>query len=71
MRTPGDDIDLAAGFLLAKGIVAAPEDIAAIRICSGEQCGHGEHERMGNIADITLRAVRNGRSPGRNQERSG
>jgi FdhD protein len=66
MRTPGDDIDLATGFLLTEGIVAAPEDIAAIRICSGEQCGHGEHEGMGNIADVTLRAGTDWRAPSRN-----
>jgi len=58
MRTPGDDIDLAAGFLLAEGIVAGPADISAIRICSGEQCGHGEHEGTGNVADVTLRPGR-------------
>jgi FdhD protein len=56
MRTPGDDIDLTAGFLLTEGIIKAADDIAAIRICSGEQCGHGDHEGMGNIADVTLRS---------------
>jgi FdhD protein len=66
MRTPGDDIDLTAGFLLTEGIVAAPEDIAAIRICSGEQCGHGEHEGMGNVADVTLRAGAGWQAPRRN-----
>jgi len=60
MRTPGDDIDLTAGFLLSEGIVTAAADIASIRICSGEQCGHGDHEGgvagdVGNIADVTLR----------------
>jgi FdhD protein len=55
MRTPGDDIDLAAGFLVSEGVVTSPEDIAEIRICSGENCGHGEHDGAGNIADITLR----------------
>jgi FdhD protein len=66
MRTPGDDIDLAAGFLLAEGIVSEPGDIAAIRICSGEQCGHGEHEGMGNIADVRLRAGTDWQAPRRN-----
>ena len=60
MRTPGDDIDLTAGFLLSEGIITAAGDIASIRICSGEQCGHGDHEGgvagdVGNIADVTLR----------------
>jgi FdhD protein len=66
MRTPGDDIDLAAGFLLAEGIVSDRGDIAAIRICSGEQCGHGEHEGMGNIADVRLRAGTDWQAPRRN-----
>ena len=76
MRTPGDDIDLAAGFLLAEGIVSEPGDIAAIRICSGEQCGHGEHEgaadedgareSIGNIADVTLRDGADWQAPRRN-----
>src|SRR3954471_15055223 len=31
MRTPGDDFDLAAGFLMTEGLLRAPEEIAAIR----------------------------------------
>jgi FdhD protein len=42
MRTPGDDIDLAAGFLAAEGVVASPGDIAGIRMCDE------------NVADVTL-----------------
>jgi FdhD protein len=57
MRTPGDDIDLAAGFLVSEGIVASAADIAAIRICDGQQCGHDHagDDEIGNVADITLR----------------
>jgi FdhD protein len=62
MRTPGDDIDLAAGFLVSEGVVKSPSDIAGIIICSGERCGHagrdgaeGGHEGTGNVADVTLR----------------
>jgi FdhD protein len=58
MRTPGDDIDLAAGFLVSEGIITGPADIASIRVCTGEQCGH-DHDTddtdLGNIADVTLR----------------
>jgi FdhD protein len=42
MRTPGDDLDLAAGFLAAEGVVAAPGDIAGIRMCDE------------NVTDVTL-----------------
>ena len=59
MRTPGDDIDLTAGFLVSEGIVATPADIASIRICDGQHCGHRRtsqrRRRVGNIADVTLR----------------
>jgi FdhD protein len=54
MRTPGDDIDLAAGFLVSEGVVRSAADVSQIRICTGDRCGHGEHEGMGNIADVTL-----------------
>ena len=42
MRTPGDDIDLAAGFLAAEGLVTRPGDIAEIKMCDD------------NVADVSL-----------------
>jgi FdhD protein len=57
MRTPGDDLDLVAGFLVSEGIAASAADIAELRICSGERCGHDhddDHEDLGNVADVTL-----------------
>lgn len=36
MRTPGDDISLAAGFCLAEGLIEAPEDLGAIQHCGRE-----------------------------------
>ena len=55
MRTPGDDLDLAAGFLVSEGIVRSPGDIAAIRLCDGTACGHVGHDGTGNIVDVDLR----------------
>ncbi len=58
MRTPGDDIDLTAGFLVSEGIIAGPADIVSIRICDGQQCGHDhdpDDDSLGNLADVLLR----------------
>jgi FdhD protein len=65
MRTPGDDVELAAGFLVGESIVRAREDIAAMRVCDGTTCGHLDHtaDEIGNIVDIALApdiAVRTG-----------
>ena len=35
MRTPGDDFDLVAGFLLAEGIITAAEHLVSMRYCAG------------------------------------
>src|SRR5580698_9582994 len=58
MRTPGDDIDLVAGFLISEGIVTTAADITSIRICDGQQRGHDHaagDAALGNIADVVLR----------------
>ncbi|MFN2538927.1 MAG: formate dehydrogenase accessory sulfurtransferase FdhD [Mycobacteriales bacterium] len=36
MRTPGDDMDLAAGFLVAEGAVKTSTDIVTMRYCGGK-----------------------------------
>ena len=54
MRTPGDDLELAAGFLVSEAVIAAPADIAGIKLCDGTTCGHADHDGLGNIADVTL-----------------
>jgi FdhD protein len=45
MRTPGEEIAHAAGFALAEGIVARPEDIATIGYCTEEDT---------NVVTLTL-----------------
>lgn len=56
MRTPGDDVELAAGFLVGEAIVRGRDDITAMKICDGTTCGHVDHsdEEIGNIVDIAL-----------------
>jgi FdhD protein len=50
MRTPGDDFELAAGFLYSEGIVDGRDHIARISFGRGaDLC------RSGNIVDVTLR----------------
>ncbi|MCA9286774.1 MAG: formate dehydrogenase accessory sulfurtransferase FdhD [Phycisphaerales bacterium] len=45
MRTPGDDRELVAGFLLAEGVLRSAADLADIRPCSVEE---------GNVVDVVL-----------------
>lgn len=35
MRTPGDDFDLAAGFLATEGLVASPDELGSVAYCVG------------------------------------
>jgi len=44
MRTPGDDRELAAGFLFTEGIIAGPDQVAAIHPC-----------RRANVVRVDLR----------------
>ncbi len=51
MRTPGDDMDLAAGFLVSEGVVSAGDEVQAIRYCAGATA---EGVNTYNVLDVDL-----------------
>jgi FdhD protein len=53
MRTPGDDLELAAGFLLAEGIVREADDLETLRHCAEATAGE-------NVVDARLSPARRG-----------
>ena len=53
MRTPGNDIDLAHGFLLTEGVIGSRQDISVARYCDGvDELGRNTY----NVLDVTLAA---------------
>jgi len=50
MRTPGDDFDLATGFLYSEGVVESAAEIAEISHCTDRQ-----NPQLFNIVTVTLR----------------
>jgi FdhD protein len=51
MRTPGDDIDLVHGFLLAEGVIGSRSDVTLIRYCEGRD---DQGQNTYNVLDVTL-----------------
>ena len=58
MRTPGHDIELVHGFLMAEGLIRSVEDIALARYCEGAVVSgeSGLDENTYNVIDVTLAA---------------
>jgi FdhD protein len=51
MRTPGQDIDLAMGFLLTEGIIGAAGDVVTAQLCAGT-----DTPNTYNVVDVVLGA---------------
>ena len=56
MRTPGEDFDLAAGFLYSEGVIKNREDIAKISYCIDREI---DGEQQQNIVNVTLNSELN------------
>jgi FdhD protein len=50
MRTPGDDLDLAIGFLVTEGIIRDATDVVTAQLCAGDN-----EPNTYNVVDVVLR----------------
>ncbi|GAB93131.1 protein FdhD homolog [Gordonia rhizosphera NBRC 16068] len=53
MRTPGNDVELAAGFLVAEGVITRAGDVSVARYCAGAT-GADDLTNTYNVLDVTL-----------------
>ncbi|WP_071587962.1 formate dehydrogenase accessory sulfurtransferase FdhD [Pseudofrankia inefficax] len=51
MRTPGDDMDLAVGFLVGEGLIGSGDDVRAMRYCAGTD---DDGRQTYNVLDLVL-----------------
>jgi FdhD protein len=49
MRTPGDDLDLALGFLMTEGVIRDSEDVVTAQLCAGT-----DTPNTYNVVDVVL-----------------
>jgi FdhD protein len=49
MRTPGDDLDLAIGFLFTEGLIGSADDVLTAQLCAGT-----DEPNTYNVVDVTL-----------------
>ena len=52
MRTPGDDFDLVAGFLVSEGVIWEPGQLISLRYCAGVD---EDGKQTFNVVDVQLR----------------